>query len=268
MENTHAMSEQLRFDVHEQVATLTLNRPDKLNAFTLEMIDAWAEALETCLRDDSIQAIVITGAGRAFCSGGDLAEMRARVEETPLNQKDFIWKHVHRIPATLELIDKPVIAAVNGVANGAGMDMTLMCDIRFAAESARFAEGYVNLALVPGDGGAYFLPRLVGTAKALELLWTGDAIDAHAALQLGIVNQVLPDDELMDYTYRFAQRLASGPTLAIRSIKRLVHASQLSDLRASLDAVSSLMAITGSSNDHREALDAVAESRTPVFKGA
>jgi enoyl-CoA hydratase/carnithine racemase len=261
------MSEQLRFDVHERVATLTLNRPEKLNAFTLEMIDAWADALETCRRDDAVHAIVITGAGRAFCAGGDLAEMRERVEETPLQQKDFIFRHVHRIAETLELLDKPVIAAVNGVANGAGMDMALMCDLRFAAEEARFAEGYVKLGLVPGDGGAYFLPRIVGTAKALELLWTGDTLDARAALELGIVNQVLPADELLDHTYRFAQRLVNSPALAIRAIKRLVYQGQRSDLRTSLDAVSSLMAITGSSHDHREALSALAEKRPPVFEG-
>src|SRR5690349_20243082 len=125
------------------------------------MIDAWADALDACLRDDAVHVIVVTGAGRAFCAGGDLAEMRQRVEETPLEQKDFIWQHVHRIARTLELLDKPVIAAVNGAANGAGMDMALMCDLRFAAEGARFAEGYVKLGLVPGDGGAWFLPRLV-----------------------------------------------------------------------------------------------------------
>lgn len=261
------MSEQLMFDVHERVATLTLNRPEKLNAFTLEMIDAWAEALEECRRNDDVHVIVVTGAGRAFCAGGDLAEMRVRVEETPAQQKDFIWQHVHRIPSILEQLDKPVIAAVNGAANGAGMDMALMCDLRFASEEARFAEGYVKLGLVPGDGGAYFLPRLVGTAKALELLWTGDSLTAQQALELGIVNQMLPAGELLDYTYGFAQRLAASPTVAVRAIKRLVYQGQRSDLRASLDAVSSLMAITGSSDDHREALNAIAEKRAPEFHG-
>ena len=258
------MSEQLLFEVHDMVATLTLNRPEKLNAFTLEMIDAWADALEECQRNDEIHVIVVTGAGRAFCSGGDLLEMRQRIDETPEQQKDFIWKHVHRIPRTLEQLDKPVIAAVNGVANGAGMDMALMCDLRFAAEGARFAEGYVKLGLVPGDGGAYFLPRLVGTAKALELLWTGDPVEAEEARTLGIVNQVLPPDELLDYTYAFAQRLVNSPVLAIRAIKRLVYQGQRSDLNSSLDAVSSLMAITGSSQDHRDAVQAITDRRKPT----
>jgi 2-(1,2-epoxy-1,2-dihydrophenyl)acetyl-CoA isomerase len=261
------MSKQLLFDVQEKVATLTLNRPDKLNAFTAEMIAAWADALEECRRDDAIHVVVVTGAGRAFCAGGDLAEMRERVGEAPLQQKEFIWSGVHRIPKTLEQLDKPVIAAVNGVANGAGMDMALMCDLRFASEDARFAEGYVKLGLVPGDGGAWFLPRLVGTAKALEILWTGDTLDARTALELGIINQVLPPSELLDYTYRFAQRLADSPAIAIRAIKRLVYQGQRADLRTALDAVSSLMAITGSSHDHREALQALAEKREPRFVG-
>ena len=261
------MSEQLRFEIHERVATLTLNRPEKLNAFTQEMIDAWASALAECRDNDDVHVISVTGAGRAFCAGGDLGEMRQRIEETPFQQKDFIWNHVHRVATTLELIDKPVIAAVNGTANGAGMDMALMCDLRFAADSARFAEGYVKLGLVPGDGGAYFLPRLVGTAKALELLWTGETLNAQQALELGIVNKVFPDAELLDETHAFAQRLASSPAMAVRAIKRLVYQGQRSDLRTHLDAASSLMGITGSSHDHREAIQALTEKRPPAFKG-
>jgi 2-(1,2-epoxy-1,2-dihydrophenyl)acetyl-CoA isomerase len=261
------MSEQLRFEIHERIATLTLHRPEKLNAFTQEMIDAWAGALTECRDNDDIHVIVVTGAGRAFCAGGDLVEMRERIEESPFQQKDFIWNHVHRVATTLELIDKPVIAAVNGTTNGAGMDMALMCDLRFAADSARFAEGYVKLGLVPGDGGAWFLPRLVGTAKALELLWTGDTLDAQQALEVGIVNKVFPDAELMDQTYAFAQRLANSPAMAVRAIKRLVYQGQRSDLRTHLDAASSLMGITGSSHDHREAIQALTEKRPPTFKG-
>lgn len=256
------MSEQLLFDVQDHIATLTLNRPDKLNAFTLEMIDAWVAALEECKKNDDVHVIVVTGAGRGFCAGGDLAEMRQRIDETPEQQKDFIWRHVHQVPLTLEQIDKPVIAAVNGVASGAGMDMALMCDIRFAAETARLSGSYVKLGLVPGDGGAYFLPRLVGTAKALELLWTGDIVDAQTALELGIVNQVVPADELLNYTYEFAGRVASSPQLAIRAIKRLVYQGQSSTLRASLDAVSSLMAITGSSQEHLDLVEQITSKRS------
>ncbi|RIK46191.1 MAG: enoyl-CoA hydratase [Chloroflexi bacterium] len=262
------MSDQLLFDVNEHVATLTLNRPDKLNAFTLEMVEAWAAALQECRKNSDIHVIVVTGAGRGFCAGGDLVEMRQRVEETPFQQKDFIWSHVHEVAKTLELIDKPVIAAINGVANGAGLDMALMCDMRFAAEDARLAESYIRVGLVPGDGGAYFLTRLVGTAKALELLWTGDTLTAQEALALGIVNKVVPNAELLDYTYSFAQRLVNSPTLCIRAIKRLVYQSHHAELRSALDAASSLMGIVGSSNDHREALAALAEKRKPVFTGS
>jgi enoyl-CoA hydratase/carnithine racemase len=167
----------------------------------------------------------------------------------------------------LEDLDKPVLAAVNGVAVGAGMDMALMCDIRFAARSARFSEGYVRVGLVPGDGGCYYLPRLVGTAKALELLWTGDFVDAEEALRLGLVSQVHPDEELLSATYAFARRLAEGPPVAIRLIKRAVHQSARTDLRTALDLISSHQAVVQSTHDSKEAYAAFRQKRKPLFEG-
>ena len=160
-----------------------------------------------------------------------------------------------------------MLAAVNGVAVGAGMDMALMCDMRFVSESARMSEGYVKVGLVPGDGGCYFLPRLVGTAKALELLWTGDFVDGPTAVELGIANRCVPDDELQEQTYAFAQRLAQGPPVAIRAIKRTVHQSARTDLRTSLDLISSHMAVVQSTEDSAEAMSAFREKRTPHFRG-
>jgi len=181
----------LLYEVKDRVATITLNRPDKLNAFTGPMIDAWVGALGEAQGDDNVHVVVVTGSGRAFCAGGDVGRM-GEGAPSPLDHKNQLWEKIHRVPKTLETMDKPVIAMVNGVAVGAGMGMCLMCDVRVAATDARFSTGYVKVGLVPGDGDTFFLPRLVGPAKALELLWTADFIEAPEALRLGIVNRVVP----------------------------------------------------------------------------
>jgi enoyl-CoA hydratase/carnithine racemase len=261
------MTELFTFTVEEQVALLTLNRPQRRNAFNVEMLESWVEALAQCQRRSDIRAVIVTGAGQAFCAGGDIEEMQQRLTGSPLSQKAFL-EGIHRIPLALAAIDKPVIAAVNGAAIGAGMDMALMCDIRFASATARFAASYVHMGLVPGDGGAYFLPRIVGVAKALELLWTGDTIDATVAERLGIVNRVLPPEELLPYTREFAQRLARGPQAALRLTKRAVYESQAVDLRTSLDLISSHMAVVTATGDHREAVQAFLEKRQPRFEGS
>lgn len=184
-----------------------------------------------------------------------------------LEHKTVLTEHVHQVAHAMEDLDKPVLAAVNGVAVGAGMDMALMCDIRFVAESARLSEGYIRVGLVPGDGGCYFLPRLTGTAKALELLWTGDFINAREAVEFGIANRCYPDEQLLDKTYEFARRLAAGPQVAIRAIKRTVYSSMRCDLRTSLDLISSHMSVVKSTEDSAEAMRAFREKRSPRFTG-
>lgn len=256
----------IEYSVESGVATILLNRPARKNAFTMEMIDAWAKMLEVARTDDAVHVIVLTGAGDGFCSGVDLDSF-AQLDPTPLNRKKILTDHVHRIALTIEEIDKPVIAGVNGVAVGAGMDMALMCDIRFAAQSARFSEGYIRVGLVPGDGGCYYLPRLVGPAKALELLLTGDFIDATEAARIGIVNRVYPDAELAKETRAFAESLAAGSPIAMRIIKRAVYQSMRSDLRTSLDLISSHVAIVQSTQDFKEAMQSFRERRTPHFEG-
>lgn len=260
------MSQDILLDVADRIATITLNRPDKMNAFTVSMVDQWAAALEECGGREDVAVIVITGAGKAFCSGGDIdLLMRARSDARPLDRKNELAEHVHRIPLLLERLDKPVIAAMNGAAAGAGLDLALMCDIRFAARSAKFAETYAKVGLVPGAGGAWILPRIVGTAKALELFWSADFIDTAEAERIGLINKAVPDEELLDHTYTFARRVADGPQLAIRTIKRAVYQGQRMDLRPALDMISSHYAIVTDSDDHKEAVAAYLEKRKPQF---
>jgi enoyl-CoA hydratase/carnithine racemase len=257
---------ELLYEVADRVATITLNRPEKLNAFTGAMIDAWAEALAAAQQDDGVHVVVLTGAGRAFCAGGDVVRMGEGVPSA-LDLKNELWERIHRIPRALEAMDKPVVAMVNGPAVGAGMGMSLMCDVRIASEEARFSTGYVRVGLVPGDGDTYFLPRLIGTARALELFWTGEMIDAAEALRLGIVNRVVPAPELREATYALARRIVEGPQIAIRLMKRLVYQSMRLDLRTHLDLVSSHMAIVRQTADHAEGVAAFKERRPPRFQG-
>lgn len=262
------MTDELLYDKHEGVATITLNRPEKLNAFTTTMLHAWAEALMDAQHDDAIAVIVLTGRGRGFCSGGDVNGMDERKQqETPYMRKMSLANRVHRIPLIMETLDKPVIVGVNGAATGAGMDMALMGDIRIAAASARFAETYVRVGIMAGDGGAWYLPRLIGMPRALELLWTARFVDAQEAERIGLVNRVVPDEQLMPTVYEMAQRIAAGPPLAVRMMKKAAYQGLSIDLRTHLEQVSSHMAVLFSTEDHQEALNAFKEKRQPQFKG-
>jgi enoyl-CoA hydratase/carnithine racemase len=252
--NEDTMTDQLKFSVDDGIGRIVLNRPERMNAFTFEMIDAWRAAIEECRRDDAVKVVIVTGAGSAFCSGGDIVEMGDRLEQTPEQRKAELFDRIERIPLALEDLDKPVIAAVNGVATGAGMDMALMCDLRYAAQGARFAETYVNVGLVPGAGGAHFLPRLVGVSKALELFWTGDFIDAEEAMRIGIVNKVFPDADLMKEVEKIARKIAKAPPLTLRMVKRAIYQGMRNDLRTNLDLISSHYAVITATDRHKEAV--------------
>jgi enoyl-CoA hydratase/carnithine racemase len=256
----------LEYTVADGIGTILLNRPHRKNAFTIEMIDQWARILVEARTDPDVRVIVLTGAGDAFCSGVDLSSMDGE-RPSPLQRKEHLTDHIHRIPYALEDLDKPVIAAINGVAVGAGMDMALMCDMRIIARSARLSEGYIRVGLVPGDGGCYYLPRLVGQAKALELLLTGDFIGAEEAARIGIANHVVDDDELPAATSRLARKLADAPPVAVRTIKRAVYQSARADLRTALDLISSHMSVVTSTQDSAEALAAFREKRPGRYVG-
>ena len=261
------MSSELVFEINDKIATIRLNRPEKYNAFTHDMLKAWAHALRHCKDDDNVHVIVLTGTGKGFCSGGDVSNMKNRTSESAYQRRSFLTDYVHQIPLLLDQIDKPVIVAVNGVATGAGMDMALMGDLRVASKSARFAETYVKVGLFAGDGGSWYLPRIVGTPKALELLWTARFVDAQEALELGIVNKVVEDDQLMEATYELAKQIAAQPPLAVRMIKRAVRQGASIDIRTHLEMAASHMAAMYSTEDHKEAVTAFAEKRSPTFKG-
>ncbi len=243
------------------VAVLTLNRPDKLNSFNRVMIGEWERAIGLAANDASVKAVVLTGAGRAFCAGGDTDEMAEMQDADSVKRRDYLWRNFHRVPLAMERLDKPVIAAVNGTARGAGMDMAIMCDLRIAASSATFAESYINMGLVSGDGGMYFLPRLIGVARALELFWTGRVVDAGEAERIGLVNRVVPDAEVLPAALELACRIAGQSPEAIRITKRAVYQSLASSLSSHLDAVASHMAVLYDTPDFQARLKAFRERK-------
>ena len=242
------------------VAVLTLNRADKLNSFNRIMIADWTSALGMVAGDAQVRAVVLTGAGRAFCAGGDADELAEMQGADNITRREYL-RAIHRIPLALERFDKPVIAAVNGTARGAGMDMAIMCDLRIAAVSATFAESYINMGLVSGDGGMYFLPRLVGAARALELLWTGRVIDAGEAERIGLVNRVVPDAEVLTVALKLAADIAGQAQQAIRITKRAVYEGLTGSLASHLDSVASHMAVLFDTPDFQARLRAFKERR-------
>ena len=261
------MTEDLLIDVADGIGCLTLNRPDKYNAFTSEMLASLQAALDDFEARDDVAVVILTGAGKGFCSGGDIGGMGAGSEVRPHMTKQRIWQEIQGFPKRLARFEKPIIAAVNGAAVGGGMDLALACDIRVAGERARFAETYAKIGLLPGGGGAYFLPRIVGKARALELLWTADFIDAATALEIGLVNHVHPQDRLMEEARGLAARIAAMPPLSVRLIKRTVDQSLRSDMDTAFDLVSSHIAIARSGPDHAEAIAAYREKRAGRYVG-
>ncbi|HSV77697.1 MAG TPA: enoyl-CoA hydratase-related protein [Ramlibacter sp.] len=257
----------LELSTVDRVRIARLNRPEKKNALSEEMLETLRNALQSANDDPDIGCFVITGSGDAFCSGGDLGRRSQEGDPTPLERKQRLQQVTHKVALAVEQFEKPLIAAVNGAAVGAGMDLALSCDFRVAGAAARFSEGYIRVGLIPGNGGCWFLPRLVGTGRALELLWTGDFVGAEEAQRCGLVNHVYPDAELMDKTLELARRLASAPPLQVRDIKKLVYEGQRTDLRTSLNSVSAHMAVVQSTADYKEAIQAFKEKRTPKFVG-
>lgn len=245
------------------VATVTLNRPARRNAINAEVIEGCVAAIQRSRQDD-VRVVVLTGAGSAFCAGGDVNVFGD--DWSAAEQKRFLFEGVFELSQALQAFDKPVIAMVNGPAMGAGLDLALLCDLRFAAREARLGESYIKVGVTAGDGGAWLLTRLVGRAKALDLLWTGRELDGDEALALGVVDRVFPGAELSDGTYTYARALADGPLEAIRMTKRAVYQADQMDLRTHVDMMSSHMAILRETPDFAEGVAALRERRAPDFR--
>lgn len=241
------------------IVTLTLNRPDQRNPVSEpDMVTPLVAALARVQADASVRAVILTGAGPAFSSGGDLKAMHAALEErvrNPAATVAYYTSGIQRIPLAFAALDVPVIAAVNGPAIGAGTDLACMCDLRIASETARFAESFVKIGIIPGDGGAWLLPRIVGWSKACEMALTGDALSAQEALACGLVSQVVAAEELMPAARRLAERVAINPPLAVRATKRLLRQGASLSLDALLQLSAAAQAIAHTTDEHRAALE-------------
>ena len=261
--------ETIQLEMRGQVCVLTLNRPDRLNALTVETANDFAAAVGEAL-ERGARAIVLTGAGRAFCAGGDLRSM----QEMATNEgrlEAFFDEPLRILNEAILLIRKtpvPFIAAVNGVASGGGCNLALACDLVIAAESAKFNQAFIKIGLVPDCGGTFILPRLVGLKKAAELMFTGELITAQQAAEMGMINSVVADGELMSQVMSLAERMAQAPTAAIAQIKRLLDASAVNDYGGQLDLEREAQIEAGKTKDFVEGVSSFLEKRPPRFVGS
>jgi 2-(1,2-epoxy-1,2-dihydrophenyl)acetyl-CoA isomerase len=262
------MSELLE-SVKDGVAVLTLNRPDRLNAMSGEMLDAMLEALPRLADDAAVGVVVLAGAGRGFCAGGDvkaMAEGREFGGDT-LEERASALRSRMEVARWLHEIPKPTIAMVRGAAAGAGLSLAMACDLRIASDSARFAPAFARVGYSGDFGGSWFLTQLVGTAKARELYYTAEILGAEQALALGLANRVVPDGRLEEETMALARRLAAGPRIALRYMKRNMNAAEAGSLKDLLDLEAWHHTRCGMTEDHREAARAFVDKREPVFRG-
>lgn len=254
------------------IGQITLNQPQTRNAISeLAMVEALTSALRMLDADSALRVLIITGAGLAFCSGGNVKHMANREDMFAGDAAQLYEnyrKGIQQIPLTMQAIEIPVIAAVNGAAYGAGCDLAMMSDLRLAARSATFAENFVKVGIIPGDGGAWFLPRVIGWARASELALTGEPITAEKALDWGMVSAVHDDESLIAEAWKLAERVAVNPRQALRATKKLLREGMLSDLNSHLDKCALIQAQAHHSADHAEAVRAILEKRAPDFKNS
>lgn len=251
------------------ILTLTMNQPETRNALTGNTaVEEFVQVCDEIRRDASVKAVILTGAGPIFSSGGNVKDMQRFFDDalTPDAIREEYRQGIQRIPRALTQLDVPVICAINGPAIGAGLDLTCMCDIRIASETATFAESFVRVGIVPGDGGAWLLPRAVGRAKAAEMAFTGEAIDAQQALACGLVSRVVPADQLLATARALADKIAANPGAVMRMTKRLLREGEHSTLESLLELSAGYQALAHKTADHREAVMAFVEKRKPRFQ--
>ena len=258
----------LLYAVKDSVATITLNRPERLNALGDTLRDDLHDAVLSATTDPQVRAIVLTGAGKGFCSGGGVKAMHeARETRAERPVLDKVAPLRDRVLLAMRDAPQPIIAAVNGAAAGAGMNLALACDIRLASTTARFGETFVKRGLHPDWGGSYFLPRIVGMAKAAEMIFTGQIIDANEALRLGIVSSLHAPEQLLSATYELAARIAAGPPIAIRLARRALYHNADADLKSSLEFETFAQNICYETEDAKEGVRAFVDKREPKFEG-
>ncbi len=258
----------LLYDQQDHVVTLTMNQPEQRNPLTgNSAVDEFTDALARISADKSVRAVIITGAGSAFSAGGDIRVMQkqAHSDVLPTTIREDYRQGIQRLPLALFNLEVPVIAAVNGPAIGAGLDLACMCDLRIASEKAKFAESFVKLGIIPGDGGAWLLPRVVGMARAAELAFTAEVIDAQCALAWGLVSRVVPEEQLMAEAHALAQRIVVHPPQAMRMTKRLMREALHTRLDTLLELSASYQALAHKTPEHAEAVNAFLEKRSPNF---
>jgi 2-(1,2-epoxy-1,2-dihydrophenyl)acetyl-CoA isomerase len=253
--------------VEEGIATLTLNRPERLNALSPGMTAALYETLQRYATDREVGAIVITGAGRGWCAGGDVKTMESRGKDQTVEDRTEGLRRAHQLPLLMRTLPKVIIGMINGPVAGAGLGLALACDLRIAGKSARFGTAFARIGYSGDYGGSWSLTRLVGTAKARELYFLADVIDADKAGELGMVNRVVGDDELRTETMALARRIADGPRVALGYMKRNLLAAETEDFQTVLDFEAAHQARCAFTEDHKEAVTAFVEKRRPVFKG-
>jgi len=260
--------EDILFEIADGIARITLNRPERFNAFTTRMYQELQQFLDQIKRDDEIRVAIITGAGKGFCAGSDVSDrLKGHLDDEGEKSRYETLRQLGALALEMEAIDKPVIAAVNGVAVGAGLSIALMADIRIASEKSRFGAVWVKVGLVPDAGATSYLPKIVGRDRALELYLRGEIIDAEEAFRIGLITRLVPHDDLMIETMGLASRIASGPAVAIELTKRGMLRSLDNDLKAQLDYESYAQMVCRNTEDHREGIQAFMDKRKPNFRG-
>ena len=262
------MSKSVLYEQNKRIVTITLNRPDTRNALSGDIIDGLVDSFKKADRDKNVGCVILTGAGKSFSSGGNLQEIKDMTTKDNMSQsqlEDWYRFGIQKIPLTMNSIDVPVVAAINGHAIGAGNDLCTMCDIRIAGEDAKFSESFLRIGIIPGDGGSWFLPKIIGLSRANEMILTCDVLNAEKALDWGLVSQVVSNEELLKKANEIATKIAEQPPEASRRAKRLLRMSQNVPLDKALEMAASQQSILQMMDDHREAIDALLEKRSPKY---